>query len=722
MESDPTNYFPTQTIQLFEDYEGYPPPPSNSTPREAISYQNIDIVQEEIGKGGYGVVHKGQIDDIPVAVKEPRTASAQIGEAFNREIELWAGLTSNGSPPFIVDFYDSGKEPQPWLCIEYLSGSTLEAFISEYVEKHRSSLPVDDALWLGIIIACGVEYAHDQGVAHWDLKPDNILCQETGEELPYPKLTDWGLARVPVFAEDDETLLTPYAAPEQLEDERYSAVDQEQGIGIDIYQLGLIIHFLLTGQHPIDTSSRMEMHQRIVQGDIPLPSERNPSLPAGIDPVIMKALAKNRTDRYKNISKLREALENVFRSCVNVDDMRVEFADYSRSGATNTELSSSDGGGERFSLTTSWETTLSEDPVHAPLAVGNRLYYPLTDRVIIINLDTGKRVQEFELGLPISNDELVGISARRQQLYATTKEGRLISVRDNRTIINQDKYDGTNLTSPIILPGREPAFIIVAADAQDDNQKIFRVTADGEITWERQIGKGKKRPTPVFQPERGTMSMVSANGIAKIDVESGNSELYEDCLTPKTNLVAYKDRLYYAGRDIEGYAVVCLDIAESATDWKQIIGQSPKVNGIAVDNEEVVVATAGTPANHGQLTCLERTDGNIRWKRTFGNASVSIPAISSNHVHASLYLDLDVHRDYLQKTDKLSKAITDPQEAFERYKLPEQFDNIRSLQLQTGDTTFAAATPGAVELSVVPRNERLVVSTNGPKCIMFQSG
>lgn len=714
------NYFPQQTLQMFDDYDGFPPPPTTPSVGRSITYEDIHL-EEEIGRGGFGLVHRGSVDGIDVAVKEPVNKPAEIDDEFANEARFWQGLTERGSPPFIADFYAWGEDPHPWICIEYLAGGTVEQFVVEYVREHNGTLPLNVALWMGIIIASAVEYAHSQGVTHRDLKPDNVLLSETEEEkIPYPKLTDWGLARVPVFGDDDDLLFTPYAAPEQLRDDRHEIVDQSQGEGIDIYQVGLIIHFLLTGRHPVDSTAEMEIHQRIIQGDIPSPSERNPALPVGIDAIIMKAIAPQRVDRYENISKFRGALENLFRSCISVTQIRHEGTNYARSGTTDAELATSAKSESPPTLAPVWETKLSSQPVQMPLAIGNRLYIPTTNRIVSLNLETGRRIQSFDFGLPAAEDELVGLAAKRQQLYATTKQGRLISVRDEREIVDETQFDGNAASSPLIVPNREPDFVM--GFLEDHSLHLFRVTSRGETKWEQQLGAGLNRPVPAYQPEQGRLWVVAGDRVAEIDVESGNEKFYAGCPKPVTTPVAYQDRLYYGADTQGGQEIVCVDTSRQGIDWSYRVGADLDISGIAVNNETVVATTTGTPETHGQLIAIERTEGNANWIQRFGNASLTSPSIGSEHVHAALYFDDEAQYRYLQNEEKVSQNSSDPQEVLGRKNLPEQIANILSTRLKSGERAYTARVPGEVTTRPIPRKNVVVTISDEGNCWCFNAG
>jgi len=718
MKSDPANYFSQQTIQLFEDYDGFPPPPTSPTVEESIDYEDIQLT-EEIGVGGFGVVHRGTYNGIDVALKEPRVGNSTVDESFINEARFWEGLTANGTPPFITNFYDWGSDPNPWICIEYLKGGTLDEFVAKHVKEHNEPLPLRIALWMGIIIACAVEYAHAQGVTHRDLKPNNILLHESdGHPVPYPKLTDWGLARVPVFTDDDDVLLTQYAAPEQLQDDHHEVADQDQGEGIDIYQVGLLVHLLLTGRHPVDSQSRMEMHQRIVHGDIPTPSERNPTLPAGIDPAIMRAIAPNRANRYQNISKFRETLENLFRSCISVRQIRQEAMNYGRTRTAKTELRSPAEPGSVGEFGKVWETQLSGRPVQTPLAIGNQLYIPLHNRVISLNLETGSRIHTFDFGLPSIDDEVIGLAARGQHLYAATKQGRLLSVQDEREIIDGAHIEGNLVASPLVIPNQDPGFVLVFNDGQAMN--LYRITEKGEIEWKKQLGVGLARPLPAYQPEQELLRIVAGDSVAEVDITNGTEEFYVDCPKPVTTPVANQDKLYYGAHEDGEGKIVSINTTTQGKEWSSSLGERVNISGLAVTNEMVITTTIGTPKSHGQVLALERTEGNLSWKTSFGNASLSPPSIGSDHIHVSVFFDEEAQYNYLRNKGKVSEQTSNAQDVLSRELLPDQLPNMISINLESGQQAYRARVAGEVTIQPIPRRDFVVVVSDNGKCYGLQ--
>lgn len=276
--------------------------PSRSVP----PFEYTDIEKEErIGTGGDADVYRGIVSEggetYPVAVKEPRfqgTIQASVVDRFSSEARTWAKLDDHEN---IVSVYAWGTEPLPWLALEYMDGGTLESRIG--------SLELDEALWLAGRVAEGVRYGHRHGVAHLDLKPTNVLlCQTSSDTWDYPKVSDWGLAKLLLEHSNSVEGISPtYAAPEQFDPEAYGSPDDIT----DIYQLGTLTYALLTGEPPFTGPSAAVM-QSVLQETPRPPSAVAPDVPGAVDKVILRALAKEKEKRYDGVLLLRDELNRLF--------------------------------------------------------------------------------------------------------------------------------------------------------------------------------------------------------------------------------------------------------------------------------------------------------------------------------------------------------------------------------------------------------------------------
>ena len=257
---------------------------------------------EQIGAGGNADVSKaayhGDGPDV-CAVKQPRiqgTLSSDSIDEFTAEAETWEKLDDHDH---IVGVLDHGQAPLPWIALEYMDGGSLEDRLDD--------IETAEALWTGVCVARAVRHAHRRGIAHLDLKPENVLFTTTDGRWDVPKVTDWGLAKMLLDHSQSVQGLSPhYAAPEQFDAEAYGHPDDYT----DIYAVGAVVYAALVGEPPF-TGSAAGVMRDVLEAEPTPPSERVDGLPEGTDDVIMQALAKDKDDRYESILDLRRELETL---------------------------------------------------------------------------------------------------------------------------------------------------------------------------------------------------------------------------------------------------------------------------------------------------------------------------------------------------------------------------------------------------------------------------
>jgi predicted Ser/Thr protein kinase len=258
-----------------------------------------DII-EEIGRGGMGVVYEAyqRSTGRRVAIKFMRGGGRALALRFEREIDLLARL----SHPGVVSVLDSSAASGRWYYVmEYVDGRPLDAHIPPGTADPRATLA------LLASVAEVVNEAHQRGVLHRDLKPANILVERDGRV----RLLDFGLAKAidPESGAHAELTISDagrpmgtlaYMPPEQ-------AAGGSKGISVrsDVYALGVIGFYLLTGRHPIDIDGKLiDVVQRIQTSPIARPSSIRAGLNADIDAIITKATAKLPQDRYPTAADL----------------------------------------------------------------------------------------------------------------------------------------------------------------------------------------------------------------------------------------------------------------------------------------------------------------------------------------------------------------------------------------------------------------------------------
>jgi eukaryotic-like serine/threonine-protein kinase len=257
-------------------------------------------VLEVLGKGGFGIVVRAFDETLQrvVAIKvlSPElAATSPARKRFLREARASAKVRHEN----VVQIYSVEENPIPYLVMEYIPGQTLQQRLEE-----TGPLEVTDVLRIGGQIARGLAAAHQQGLIHRDIKPGNILL-ESGVDQKV-KITDFGLAR----AADDASLSqsgviagTPlFMAPEQASGGR--EVDPRS----DIYALGAVAYYLLTGRPPFDEGSGLEALIAHARDPVVPPSRVHVGIPEDLERVVLRCLAKDPAERYPDAEGLERAL------------------------------------------------------------------------------------------------------------------------------------------------------------------------------------------------------------------------------------------------------------------------------------------------------------------------------------------------------------------------------------------------------------------------------
>ena len=266
-------------------------------------------IREMIGRGGMAEVHLGYDRRLSriIAIKLLRSDIAgdpTFQARFRREAQSAAALNH----PSIVSVYDSGEEQLPnpngairsvpYIVMEYVEGHTVREFLGE-----GEAVPIPEAVEIVTGVLDALEYSHRAGIIHRDIKPGNIMLTSTGAV----KVMDFGIARA---VEDSAATVTQthavvgtaqYLSPEQA---RGEVVDARS----DLYSTGCLLYELLTGKPPFTGDSAVAIAYQHVR-EIPRPpSAVAADVPESLDRVVLKALAKNRDDRYQDASHMRADL------------------------------------------------------------------------------------------------------------------------------------------------------------------------------------------------------------------------------------------------------------------------------------------------------------------------------------------------------------------------------------------------------------------------------
>jgi serine/threonine protein kinase len=304
----------SETIASVSDAEAEPTPAGDepNEPDERIGELIHDRYRliRKLGRGGMGTVYLAEHASIPktfaVKLLNPRYASRQ---EFAARFLLEAQAVSRIDHPNVVGIVDFGTTPDgaTFLVMEHLRGEPLEALC-----RREAPLAWARVRHLTVQICNALQAAHEAGIIHRDIKPDNVLRMTRGEDDDYVKVLDFGLAKVRSgeglrLTKTGMVLGTPrYMAPEQA---RGATIDHR----VDIYALGVLIYELLCGRTPFQASTFLLMrnHHLLSKPEPPSHWAESAGITDEMDAIALRALAKDPDHRFASMLEMAEAIEGV---------------------------------------------------------------------------------------------------------------------------------------------------------------------------------------------------------------------------------------------------------------------------------------------------------------------------------------------------------------------------------------------------------------------------
>jgi len=273
-----------------------------------------------VGRGGMAEVYRAHDIrlDRTVAIKTLRIDLARdhtFQARFRREAQSAASLNN----PSIVAVYDTGEDgaaglPVPYIVMEYVDGRT----VRDLLQADHRLLP-ERALEIIDGVLGALDYSHESGIVHRDIKPGNVMVTRNGDI----KVMDFGIARA---MSDDQATMTQtaqvigtaqYLSPEQARGERVDARS-------DLYSTGCLMYELLTGRPPFTGDSPVAIAYQHVREDPVPPSVVDPEIPPWADAIVLKAMAKDRADRYQSAGEMRMDIQRAMNGMAVAAPTRVD--------------------------------------------------------------------------------------------------------------------------------------------------------------------------------------------------------------------------------------------------------------------------------------------------------------------------------------------------------------------------------------------------------------
>jgi tetratricopeptide (TPR) repeat protein len=254
-----------------------------------------------IGRGGAGTVYRARSPAGDVAIKLLQRADAEAFARFERERRLQATL---GEAEGFVPLLDAGLAPEgPYLVMPLLAGGTLRDRLE------RGALPIEEAIDLGAALAAALARAHEQGIVHRDMKPENVIFKGDGT----PLIADLGLAKHFRATPGGESAALSktgdfhgtfgYMSPEQMRDAKAA------GPAADVFGLGAILYECLAGAPAFDGATVLEMLDGVERGAFRPLGEARPGTPRWLARVVARALARDPASRFEDGRAFARALE-----------------------------------------------------------------------------------------------------------------------------------------------------------------------------------------------------------------------------------------------------------------------------------------------------------------------------------------------------------------------------------------------------------------------------
>ena len=265
-----------------------------------VVFDGYELI-EEIARGGMGVVYKAHQQDLKRTVALKMILSGEFSsESELQRFQAEAEAAANLDHPGIVRVFDVGKhESRAYFSMAYVDGFSLSDDACELPMEGRK------AARLVVRIAEAVSYAHTHGVLHRDLKPSNILLDASGQ----PKITDFGLAKQMNTDSSITTTGQIIGTPSFMSPEQAAARSEDMGPATDVYGVGAILYFLLTGLPPFRAANPIKTVEHVLSRE-PLPPRKvDADIPIDLETICLKCLDKDPEQRYSDAQSLADELD-----------------------------------------------------------------------------------------------------------------------------------------------------------------------------------------------------------------------------------------------------------------------------------------------------------------------------------------------------------------------------------------------------------------------------
>lgn len=450
-------------------------------------------ILSRVGSGGMADVYKANDHKLNrlVAVKVMK-AEFREDKSFVSKFQKEAQSAAMLSHPNVVNVFDVGEDRGLYyIVMELVEGITLKNYITK-----KGKLSVKEATSIAIQVALGLQAAHNRGIVHRDVKPQNIIISTDGKV----KLSDFGIAK----ATNSNTITTNvmgsvhYSSPEQV---RGGMSDARS----DIYSLGITMYEMVTGRVPFDGDTTVAIAIKHLQEEMVPPSKYTPDLPHALEQIILKATMKTSNKRYQNVGDM---IEDLKRSLLEPDGDFVVMNRLSDPAGT-VKISEKEMNDVRDSLERDKKKAKQKKQKHQPIVIEND--YEEEDKGGS-KLEKGLTIGGFLVGIIIIA-ALIFFIANMAGLFNNSKDTSVSS-----SIVKEESVADEQVTVPSFL-GMTLEDAIAQANALGIGVKQVAtessdVYAEGTILYQN-IAEGTK------VDKQSTVEVTVSGGISQITIPSG---------------------------------------------------------------------------------------------------------------------------------------------------------------------------------------------------------
>lgn len=618
-------------------------------------------IQEIIGVGGMANVYKAYdvIDGRTVAVKILRDEHMQnedIVRRFRNESKAISVLTH----PNIVKVYDvSFNDKIQYIVMEYIDGITLK----EYIDQQHV-LRWKEAVHFTVQILRALQHAHDKGIVHRDIKPQNIMLLSDGTI----KVADFGIAR---FARSSQQTLTDraigsvhYISPEQA---RGDVTDEKS----DIYSVGVMMYEMTTGQLPFNADSPVTVALQQIQSQPKKPREINPEIPEGLESITIRAMQKDPARRYQSAAEMLRDIEEFKRN------PSISF-EYKYTAPEESTIP------ENYRRASDKVKKENEDPARhtpiVPVLTGITVAFIIVSIIFVIGILY--MVRPFEEVPDMTMPDLVGMDYKEaQQKYSGLLDIEVESSAFHETYEKDVIYDQSVVSGMTIKEGAKirvkissgvQLFTLADYVNVEENQ-VYAILSENDIEfttiqeYNSSIAEGY-----VIRTEPGADTEVDSGTVVIIYVSLGAQVKY----TEVPNLAGYKlddAKMLLSSAKLKVGTVTRVESDESGT---VVLSQSPDAGTMMEEGQTVnLVISMGEEENSSLqiMTTLPGDNRTVALKATLNGVLVHEESLNPSEARywkisfdgegegrVSITYDGKVYREYLLDFDlRTVSLVTD---------------------------------------------------------------